>query len=77
MGLIPEGADSSKLIHIKTDTTENMSDLKLNITLSLLSAQSLKNKELVLYGQLIHHNVDLCILTETWLSENDLDTTWL
>ena len=43
----------------------------------LLNAQSIKNKELVLYGQLIHHNVDLCILTETWLSKNVSYMTWL
>ena len=28
MGLKPEGADSSNLIHIKTDTRENIRDLK-------------------------------------------------
>ena len=56
MELIPEIEDSSKLIHIKIDTRENMRDLKLNITLSLLNAPSIKNKELVLYGQLIHYN---------------------
>ena len=54
-----------------------MRDLKLNLSLSLLNAQLMKNKELVLYGQLIHHDVDICILTETWLSENDSDITWL
>ena len=58
-------------------TRQNMRDLKLNLTLHLLNAQSIKNNELVLYGQLIHHDVDLCILTETWLSKNDSDTTWL
>ena len=45
--------------------------------LNLLNAQSIRNKELLLYGQLIHHNVDLCILMETWLNNNILDTTWL
>ena len=77
LGLIPEGVNSSNLIHIKMDTRQNMRDLKLNLTLSLLNAQLIKNKELALYGQLIHHDVDLCILTETWLSENDSDTTCL
>ena len=77
LGLIPERVDSLNLIHIKMDTRQNMRDLKLNLTLSLLDAQLIKNKELVLYGKLIHHNVDLCILTETWLSENVSDTTWL
>ena len=52
-----------------------MRDLKLNLTLSLLNAQSIRNKELVLHGQLIHHDVDICILTETWLSKNDSDIT--
>ena len=54
-----------------------MRDLKLNLTLSLLNAQLIKNKELLLHGQLIHHDVDICILTETWLSDNDSDRTWL
>ena len=51
--------------------------LKLILTLSILNAQLIKNKKLVLYGQLIHHDVDICILTETWLSKNDSDITWL
>ena len=77
LGWIPEGANSSNLIHIKMDTRQKMRYLKLNLTLSLLNAQSIKNKEFVLYGQLTHHDVDLCILIETWLSDNDLDTRWL
>ena len=59
------------------DTKQSMRDLKLNLTLSLLNAQLIKNKELLLHGQLIHHDVDICILTETWLSENDSDRTWV
>ena len=47
LGLIPEGANSSNLIHIKMDTRQSMRDLKLNLTLSLLNAQLIKNKELV------------------------------
>ena len=54
-----------------------MNDLKLNLILSILNAQSIKSKKLVLHGQLIHHDVDICIPTETWLSKNDLDITWL
>ena len=54
-----------------------MIDTKLKLTMSLLNAQSIKNKELLLHGQLIHHDVDICILTETWLSDSDLDRTWL
>ena len=77
LGLIPEGVNSSNLIRIKMDANQSIRDLKLNLTLSLLNAQSIKNKELILHGQLTHHDVDICILTETWLSDNDLDRTWL
>ena len=73
LGLIPEGVNSSNLIHIKMDTNQSMREL--NLTLSLLNVQLIKNKELLLHGQLIHHDVDICILTETWLSDNDLDRT--
>ena len=59
------------------DTRKSMRDLKLNLTLSLLNAQLIKNKELKLHGQLIHHDVEIYILTETWLSKNDSDITWL
>ena len=45
------------------DTRQNIGDLKLNLVLKLLNAQSIKNKELVLCGQLIHYDVDSCILT--------------
>ena len=77
LGLILEGVNSSNLIRIKMDTKQSMRYQKLNLTLSLLNAQSIKNKELLQHGQLIHHDVDICILTETWLSKNDLDRTWL
>ena len=77
LGLIPDGVNSANLICIKMDTTQSMIDSKLNLTMSLLNAQSIKNKELLLHGQLLHHDVDICILTETWLSHSDLDRTWL
>ena len=59
------------------DSIQSMIDTKLKLTMSLLNAQSIKNKELLLHGQLIHHDVDICILTETWLSDSNLDRTWL
>ena len=77
LGLIPDGMNSANLICIKMDTTQSMIDTKLKLTMSLLNAQPIKNKELLLHGQLIHHDVDICILTETWLSDSDLDRTWL
>ena len=77
LGLIPDGVNNAHLICIKMDTTQSMIYTKLNLTMSLLNAQSIKNKELLFHGQLIHHDVDICILTETWLSDSDLDRTWL
>ena len=77
LGLISDGVNSANLTRIKMETTHSMIDSKFKLTMSLLNAQSIKNKELILHGQLIHHDVDICVLTETWLSDSDLDRTWL
>ena len=43
LGLISEGVNSANLIHIKMDTTQSIIDSKLNLPLSVLNAQSIKN----------------------------------
>ena len=37
--------------------------------------QSLKNKEQLLLHQLIEQDIDIMVVTETWLTEDD--TVWL
>ena len=43
----------------------------------LTNAQSIKSKELQLYKVIQEENIDLCVVTETWLSNNVEDDTWV
>ena len=40
-----------------------------------MNTQSLKNKDAILLDHLIEMKTDICIVTKTWLKEND--DTWL
>ena len=46
-----------------------------NFALTLVTKQALKNKDTILLHHLIEMKTDICIVTETWLKEND--DTWL
>ena len=40
-------------------------------SLSVLNAQSIKNKEILVMDYIIENRIEACIVTETWLSEGD------
>ena len=39
--------------------------------------QSIKNKQLILHQYLVENNINLCVLTETWLSDTEAAQVWL
>ena len=39
--------------------------------------QSVKNKDLILHQYICDNKTDLCILTETWLTDSDTDKVWI
>ena len=39
--------------------------------------QSVKNKDLILHQYICDNKIDLCILTETWLTDSDTDKVWI
>ena len=43
----------------------------------LTNTQSIKSKELQLHKVIQEENIDLCVVTETWLSNNVEDDTWV
>ena len=44
---------------------------------SVLSAQSLKSKDTILFNYFHKSNTDIGIIMETWLSDSKNDTVWL
>ena len=42
----------------------------------LINAQSLRSKELLLYDYIKEENIDICIVTETWIQNREEDKAW-
>ena len=69
--LIPQqGPNFNNLIHIKPQSTKSASTTKL-VKIATGNVQSLKNKEQHLLHQLIEQDIDIMVVTETWLTKDD------
>ena len=68
------GVNTKNLIEIQS-SNGYISDLSLG----LLNCQSLKNKDSLILSSILENNLDIVLLTETWIKNNtsDLDQTWL
>ena len=73
--LIPQqGPNFNNLIHIKPQSTKSASSIKL-VKIATGNVQSLKNKEQSLLHQFIEQDIDITVVTKTWLTKDD--TVWL
>ena len=62
------------LININT-STKSVSNY-LEVKIATANVQSIKNKDLILHQHICDNEIDLCVLTETWLSNKQNDNTW-
>ena len=42
----------------------------------MVNARSIKNKDLILHQHLIEKDIDVCIVTEMWLGQRNIDKMW-
>ena len=70
----PRYANLSNLINIKTSTNSvsNYFDIKI----ATANVQSIKNKDLIVHQHICDSEIDLCVLTETWLGDKQNDIIW-
>ena len=50
-------------------------ELRKNLELTVVNIRSIKNKDSILLDHLVESKTDICMVTETWLNEDD--NTWL
>ena len=65
----------NNLIIIKCTQSKYIYNISTKVKLITINTQSLKSKELTLIEHLGSNDADICIVTETWL--NDDDQVWL
>ena len=58
-------------------TEQSILQLDKFITLATANTRSVKEKDQDLHQYLTENNIDICIVTETWLSDADADKLWL
>ena len=63
------------LVHIKCHANEKLKQHRTNLKLMLLNAQSIRNKDTMIYDYILDNKIDIKLITETWIT--DQDQTWL
>ena len=58
-------------VSIEVDISKDQPDMSL--TFSLLNAQSVKNKDLIIHHQIVQNKTDILLLTKTWLTSKETD----
>ena len=69
--------DYGNLIYVEKTSATGIKQQTEKINIMLTNAQSIKSKELQLYKVIQEENIDLCVVSETWLSNNVEDDTWV
>ena len=76
LGNIPEKRcrNMNNLVHIKTskfNVTKQTQGTPDMLRFALINARSLRNKTAVFADLIVEQNIDVCVVTETWLKDND------
>ena len=66
----------SNLQYVKTTDNHNQ-EVGNNMRIAILNARSVRNKDHIIVLQLHETDVDLAVITETWLKDTDTDKAWL
>ena len=48
-----------------------------NLKIYTINIQSIKSKEQLLLDYIYESDIDICVLTESWLNDNDRNYAWL
>lgn len=65
------GVNRINLIEIQLEKDCHVKTRSKHLSIGLANMRSVKNKDLLLKDNLVEENIDMCVLTETWLNNND------
>ena len=71
-----DGVNKNNLVNVEI-TRNNPTVLKRsNTRFALVNSRSIKNKDLMLHQHLVEKEIDIYVVTETWLGQTDIDKIW-
>ena len=75
------------IMHPKSSNKDNLISINIeqhvvipnhhSLCICLANIQSIKNKQLILHQYLVENNIDMCVLTKTWLKDTKADQVLL
>ena len=72
-----KGPDYGNLIYVDKTSATGIKQHTEKVNIMLTNVQSIKSKELQLNKVIKEENIDLCVVTEMWLSNKIEDDTWV
>ena len=71
-----DGVNKNSLVNVEITRNSTKALKRSNIRFALVNSRSIKNKDLMLYQHLVEKEIDICVATETWLGQADIDKIW-
>ena len=71
------GPNISNLLFVNTNDNNNQEAASNNMRIATLNTRSVKNKDHLIVQQIHETDVDIAVITETWLRDTYVDKAWL
>ena len=71
-----DGVNKNNLVNVEIMRNNATVLKRSNTRLALVNSRSIKNKDLMLHQHLVEKEIDICVVTETWLGQTDIDKIW-
>ena len=71
-----DGINRNNLVNVEITRNSPKVIKRSNTRLALVNSRSIRNKDLMLYQHLVEKEIDICVVTETWLGQTDIDKIW-
>ena len=68
--------DKSNLVYVKITNNQDAQAEKY-MRIATLNARSVRNKDLLIVQELHNSNVNMAVITETWLKDTEAGNSWL
>ena len=71
-----DGVNKNNIVNVEITRNSPKVLKRSNTRFALVNSRSIKNKYLMLHQHLVEKEIDICVVTETWLGQTDINKIW-
>ena len=68
-----DGVNKNNLVNVEITRNSPKVLKRSNTRFPLVNSRSIKNKDMMLHQHLVEKEIDICVVTETWFGQTDID----